>query len=589
MTRWLELAWAERGALAAATAAHLDLVMEALLLAVLLGVPLGILATRWRTAERIILALANVLQTVPSLALLGFLLIVFRGEIGKKPALAALVVYALLPIVKNTLLGLRSIPRGVSEAALGLGMTAWQRLRMVELPLAVPIILGGVRVATVAAIGMATIAAAIGAKGLGGYIFRGVALSDTRLILLGAIPAALLALACDAALGEIEHMLDPTEDRHSRGRTLLAELAIAGLLALAAWGLWLERPRAARPTTIIIGSKDGSEMIILGHMLADLVEAETGLKVDRRLNLGGTLVCYNALKRGGLDAYVEYTGTALTTLLHDPPDNDPARVLARVRAELARRDHVRCLEPFGFENTFALLMRKDQAERLGIRTLSDLRRHQHEIRPGFGPEFMNRPDGYPGLVRTYDLNFAHAPREMDRNLLYQAVAQGSIDLAAGDSTDGRILTLDLIVLEDDRHFFPPYQAVPLVGEETLRRHPDLAPVLDRLKGKIDAATMRRLNHEVDGKHRDPAEVAREYLEAQGLISPRPRTPRFKRTRRRPRGPAAPSRLLGFRHGLLRRRPEEQRQQRGAGKGESQGDPEQPAVVDGAVLNVDVLA
>src|SRR5262245_56497510 len=210
MSRSLELIHAERFALAAATAAHLDLVLEALLVAVLLGVPLAVLTTRSRALEGIVGGLANVFQTVPSLALLGFLLIVFRGEIGKKPAMAALVVYALLPIVKNTILGLRSIPRGVAEAALGLGMTAWQRLGLVELPLAVPIVLGGVRVATVASIGMATIAAAIGAKGLGGYIFRGVSLSDPRLILLGAIPAALLALACDAALGAIEHALDPS-------------------------------------------------------------------------------------------------------------------------------------------------------------------------------------------------------------------------------------------------------------------------------------------------------------------------------------------------------------------------------------------
>ena len=506
MSQFLKLAWAERGPLAAATAAHLDLVVEALLLAVLVGVPLGILATRSRAAERIVVSLANVLQTVPSLALLGFLLIVFRGEIGKKPALAALVVYALLPIVKNTILGLRSIPRGVSEAALGLGTTPWQRLRLVELPLAVPIVLGGVRVATVAAIGMATIAAAIGAKGLGSYIFRGVALADPRLILLGAVPAALLAVACDAALGEIERALDPTQPRHSRVRALLATSAIAALLALAAWGRWLEQPTGPRSATIVIGSKDGSEMIVLGHMLADLVEAETSLSVDRRFNLGGTLVCYNALKRGGLDAYVEYTGTALTTILHEPPDNDPRRVLERVRSELVRRDEVRCLDPFGFENTFALLMRRDLAKRLGIRTISDLRRHQAEIRPGFGPEFMNRPDGYPGLVRAYNLSFGHTPREMDRNLLYQAVAQGSIELAAGDSTDGRILTLDLVVLDDDRRFFPPYQAVPLVRGETLRRHPSLRRVLDRLSGKIDADTMRRLNYEVDGRHRDPAEV-----------------------------------------------------------------------------------
>jgi osmoprotectant transport system permease protein len=517
MRPWLELVWAERGPLVAATAAHLDLVVEALLLAVLVGVPLGILATRSRAAEHIVVTLANVLQTVPSLALLGFLLIVFRGEIGKKPAMAALVVYALLPIVKNTILGLRSIPRSVSESALGLGMTAWQRLWLVELPLAVPIVLGGVRVATVAAVGMATIAAAIGAKGLGSYIFRGVALADPRLILLGAVPAALLALACDAALEEIERALDPTRPRHSRARAVLAFTAIAALLALAAWGWWLEQRAGSRAESIVVGSKDGSEMIVLGHMLADLVEAETPLAVDRRFNLGGTLVCYNALKRGGLDAYVEYTGTALTTILHEPPDNDPRRVLARVRSELASRDGVRCLDPLGFENTFALLMRRADATRLGIRTISDLRQHQDTIRPGFGPEFMNRPDGYPGLIRAYSLSFAHTPRELDRNLLYQAVAQRTLDLAAGDSTDGRILTLDLVVLEDDRRFFPPYQAVPLVREETLRRHPRLGRVLDRLADKIDAQTMQRLNHEIDGRHRDPAAVAREFLRAQHLL------------------------------------------------------------------------
>jgi osmoprotectant transport system permease protein len=552
MTRWLELAWAERGTLVADTAAHLDLVLEALLLAVVLGVPLGIVATRSRAAERLILAAANVLQTVPSLALLGFLLIVFRGEIGKKPAMAALVVYALLPIVKNTILGLRSIPPGVSEAALGLGMTTWQRLRLVELPLAVPIVLGGVRVATVAAIGMATIAAAIGAKGLGSYIFRGVALSDTRLILLGAVPAAFLALACDAALGEIENMLDPARSRPGRSRALLALLAIAGLVALAAWGLWLERPLAAPGATIVIGSKDGSEMIVLGHMLADLVEAETPLKVDRQFNLGGTLVCFNALKRGGLDAYVEYTGTALTTILHEPPHNDPAGVFERVRSELARRDQVRCLDPLGFENTFALLMRKEQAERLGIRTISELKRHQAEVRGGFGPEFMNRPDGYPGLIRAYGLSFAHAPREMDRNLLYQAVARGSIDLAAGDSTDGRIVTLDLVVLEDDRRFFPPYQAVPLAREEALLQHPELARILNRLAGRIDAATMRRLNHDVDGKHGDPAAVAREYLEVQGLIP--------AGARDRPVRPAPAQRRVSARTSVDERRgPAEERQ------------------------------
>ena len=394
------LAKAERYSLAAATAAHLDLVLEALAIAVLLGVPLGILSSRSRTAERIVLAVANALQTVPSLALLGFLLIVFGGTIGKPPALAALVIYALLPVIKNTVLGLRGIDPGVIEAAVGMGMTPWQRLTLVELPLAVPVLLGGVRVATVASVGMATIAAAIGAKGLGSYIFRGVALSDTRLILLGSLPAAALALACDAALGEFERALDPARTKASRVRTTLALIAICALLALAGWGAMPEFGMTSRSDTIVIGSKDGSEMILLGHMLADLKskrETDAQGRPPVQTYQSGTLVCYNALKQGGLDAYVEYTGTALTTILKEPPQNDPKRVFERVASELQSRDGVTCLDPFGFENTFAILMRRDQAARLGIATISELARHARDVRAGFGPEFMNRPDGYPGL------------------------------------------------------------------------------------------------------------------------------------------------------------------------------------------------
>jgi osmoprotectant transport system permease protein len=515
---WLELLKSQRGALLEATAAHLDLVGEAILLAVVLGVPLGILASRSRGAERAILGLANVLQTIPSLALLGVLLILFRGQIGKPPALAALVVYSLLPIIKNTILGLKGVDRGVAEAALGMGMTPWQRLSLVELPLAVPVLLGGVRVAAVASVGMATIAAAIGAKGLGSYIFRGISLSDPRLILLGSVPAALLALACDAALGELERRLDPTRPRRAGLRDTLAISATGGLIALGAYGAWSEAASAPRSSTIVVGSKDSAEPVILGHMLADLVEAHTPLKADRRLNLGGSLICFNALKQGGLDAYVEYTGTALTTILKQPPENDPEAVRRKV-GEFLSKDGITTLPPLGFENTFAILMRREQAESLGIKRISDLARHAGTLRAGFGPEFMNRPDGYPGLVKAYGLDFAVSPREMDRNLLYQAVEQKSLDVAAGDSTDGRVATLDLVQLEDDRRYFPPYEAVVLVRSEAMEKHPKLRAALDRLSGKINAAMMRRLNHEVDGLKRDPTAVAREFLESNGLLGP----------------------------------------------------------------------
>lgn len=517
MNGFLELVRTNRFALLESTAAHLNLVVEALAIASVIAIPAGILATKSRSVERFAVGLANVLQTVPSLALLGFLLIAFRGTIGKPPALAALVVYSLLPILKNTILGLKGVDRGVAEAALGMGMTPWQRLRIVELPLAMPIILGGVRVAAVASVGMATIAAAIGAEGLGTYIYRGVSLSRSDLILLGSIPAALLALACDAALGEAERALAPVRKRRSKAIGAIAVLAITALLGLAAWGGRGDLPGGTSARTIVVGSKDASESLILAHMLADLVEDRTGLKVDRRLNLGGTLVCYKALKSGGLDVYVEYTGTALTTILGQKPDSDPAAVLARVREFCKGRDGIDALDPFGFENTFAMLMRREQAGRLGISKISDLRPHQDAIRSGFGPEFMNREDGYPGLIAAYDLSFAQRPRELDRNLLYKAVALGTLDLAAGDSTDGRIAALDLVSLIDDRRYFPPYQAVPLVRAGALRDHPGLDEALNALAGKIDADTMRRLNREVDERRRDPAEVAREFLRKAGLL------------------------------------------------------------------------
>jgi osmoprotectant transport system permease protein len=499
----------------AATASHLELVLEAVTLAALVGIPAAVLASRSKPLERLVLTVANVLQTIPSLALLGFLLIVFGGAIGRPPALAALALYALLPIIKNTLIGLRGIEPGVLEAANGMGMTPWQRLRLVELPLAVPVILGGVRLAVVASIGMATIAALIGARSLGTFIFRGVNLGRPSLILLGAVPTAVLALACDAALGELERRLDPRRVERLGWRGVPVLLTIAGLVGVAAWGAWEEyRPR---PTAWRIGSKDATESILLGHMLADLVEARTGRPVDRRMGLGGSLVCYNALARGSLLAYVEYTGTALTTILHEPPTTDPAVALATVRAACLARDGVRVLDPLGFENTFAILMRRETAERLEIRKLSDLRAHEATLRAGFGPEFMNRDDGYPGLIRAYGLNFANRPVEMDRNLLYEAVARSTIDVAAGDSTDGRIAALDLVVLDDDRRYFPPYQAAPFAGAATLEANPELAGALNALAGRLDAATMRRLNRLVDLDGRHPRRVAREFLIEAGLI------------------------------------------------------------------------
>ncbi len=522
MNGWLTLLEAQRWPLLEATAAHLDLVVEAIVFAALIGIPVGILASRDRWVEWVAVGVANVFQTIPGLALLGILLVLFHGQIGKPPALAALVIYSLLPILKNTILGLKGVDRGVTEAAVGMGMTSMQRLFWVELPLATPILLGGVRVAAVAAVGMATIASAIGAKGLGSYIYAGMEVSDPRLILLGSVPAALLALVCDATLGTIEQRLDPIR-RHQASTRLRSSIAVgvsAGLVGLAGFGAWQSirwnTEESAR--TIVIGSKDSAEPKLLAHMLAELVEAHTPLHVDRRFDMAGTLFCFNSLREGSLDAYVEYTGTALTTLLQQPPAYDPELVRQTVTAGL-RAQGIEVLSPIGFENTFAILMRRAQAGQLGIKTISDLARHTGSLQIGFGPEFGQRDDGFPGLAKAYDLKFARTPVKMNRNLLYQAVASGSIDVAAGDATDGRVATLDLVMLVDDRHFFPPYEAVPLVRAETLGRHPKLREALNKLANRIDSATMRRLNNQVDGEKRDPGVVAHEYLEQTGLLKP----------------------------------------------------------------------
>ncbi len=260
----------------------------------------------------------------------------------------------------------------------------------------------------------------------------------------------------------------------------------------------------------MIGSKNFTEQVILGEMLAQQLEAKTGLRVERRFYLAGTYICHQALLAGRIDAYVEYTGTALTAILKQPAEGDPAQVLDKVRREYARRFGLEVMAPLGFDNTFAMVVRGETARRYGLHTLSQAVPYAVHWRPGFGYEFMERPDGYQGLVRAYHLSFGQPPRIMDLGLLYRALLEGQVDLVAGNSTDGLIATRDLAILDDDQHYFPPYQAVPVVREETLRLHPAVRKALSELAGKINDEEMRRLNYAVDGEHRDVAQVVREF-------------------------------------------------------------------------------
>ena len=488
---------------------HVKLVAIAIVVAVLIGVPTGILLTRHRSLRGPVLGVANVMQTIPSLALFGFLIpLPFIGGIGARTALVALVVYSLLPIIRNTITGIMGVEPSVREAAVGMGMTDGQILRQVELPLAMGVIITGIRVATVIAVGVTTIAAAVGAGGLGVYIFRGLRQYDNNLLLAGAVCSALLALAADLLLGLVEWRFSQRKAVRSQMAQRLVAAAVIVVVVIGGVALWRSRKAAESSDKIVVGSKDFTESALLAEIVAQMLEAR-GVSVERRFELGGNLP-HDALVSGTLDIYPEYTGTAFTAILHHQPVTDPRAVYAQVKQEYADKFHIEVSPPLGFENTFAILIRGADARNLNLKTISEAAPHTSTWRAGFGQDFMSRADGYPGFSKAYGLKFAEV-REMDLSLTYIALSSRQVDLIAGNSTEGRIATLDLFQLADDRHYFPPYEAVYLVRQDTLARVPALREVLQQLANSISTDEMRRLNYEVDGKRRDPKEVVREWI------------------------------------------------------------------------------
>ena len=300
-------------------------------------------------------------------------------------------------------------------------------------------------------------------------------------------------------------------DAGFRLTTLILLLAVCGGLTGCA------PPRSSR---IVIGAKNFTEQVVLGELLAQEIEVVTHERVDRKFYLAGSYICQQALVSGRIDGYVEYTGTALTAILKQPlppvGQRDAATVLRRVRDLYASRFGVRVGPGLGFEDTFAMVVRGDDARRLGLRTISDAVKVAPEWRLGVGYEFEERPDGLRGLEAAYGLKFREAPRTMDLGLLYRALAAGQVDMVAGNSTDGPIRALGFVVLADDRHYFPPYEAVPLVREDSLRRHPGIGVAMERLAGKVSAEEVQTMNDAVDGQHRDVGVVVREFRRSKGL-------------------------------------------------------------------------
>ncbi len=499
MSEFFAFLFERRVELSRLMAEHLAMSAFATAIAALIGLPLGVLLTRNQNLAGPVLALANILQTIPSLALFGLLIpLPLVGGIGPKPAIIALILYAILPILRNTYDGIGGVDPALREAAEAIGLRPMEKLRLVELPLALPVILGGVRLAAVLSVGTATIAAAVGAGGLGTYVLRGIATVDTRLVLAGAIPAAALAVFVDFALGRVARSKRPLR---SGGVAIL-------VTALCALSLADLRPSVPR---VVVGSKNFTESVILGEIVAATLESR-GVEVDRRFNLGGAWLCHRALLSGDLDVYVEYTGTALMDIFRQPRETDRSLVLASLEAGYGKLGLL-VLPPLGYENSFAFVVRKEDASLQGLARISDLAKVQGRFQLGMFGEFLERTDGFKGLANTYGLAFARPPVEMDLGLLYQALEGGKIDLAVGSTTDGLIAAKGFVVLDDDRHYFPPYDAVPVARLAALSSHPALGAALSSLAGRIDASTMRRLNYEVDGRKRDPKTVAKEFVES----------------------------------------------------------------------------
>ena len=496
------------------TREHVFLVLISTSLAILIGVPLGILLTRVKSLRTPILGFANIMQTVPSLALFGLLIpIPFIGGIGARTAIIALALYALLPVIRNTVTGILGIDPKVREAAVAMGMTTGQILKMVELPLAMPVILTGIRVAVVISVGVATVAAAVGAGGLGTYIFRGLRQNDNNLLLAGALASALLALLGDFTLGQFEKSYEI--GARSTGRAKYAGFGLVAILAgVVAIGFLpnfnsqnsTPKNETGEQKKIVVGSKDFTESIILAEILAQMLE-KRGITVERKLELGGNLA-HDGLLSKQIDVYPEYTGTAYTAILKHTPITDPQAVYDQTTAEYADKFNLAVSPPLGFSNDFAILVRGEVARKNNLKIISDAVPMAKNWQAGFGQDFMSRADGYPGFSKAYVFNFAKQPREMDLSLTYRALQSGELDIIAGNSTDGLIAALDLFQLADDKHYFPPYQAVFIVRKAAAA---ELAEVFAKLNNAISTEEMRRLNYEVDGNKRTPKDVAASWI------------------------------------------------------------------------------
>ncbi len=501
---------------------HLKLTAVSVGLAILIGVPLGIFISYAAKASKPVLSVANVIQAIPSMALLGFMIPLLG--IGVVPAVVAVVLYSLLPIIKNTYTGIENINPQTLEAAKGIGLTPFQVLAKVQIPLALPVIMAGVRIASVTAVGLMTMAAFIGADGLGYLVFSGIRTVNNNQILAGAIPACLLALMVDFVIGLVEKLVTPISlqkgDNAVKIKRRKAQKVILGLASLLVAAVFLftsvgNVSKNAR--TISVGSKDFTEQEILGNMVADLIEDRTDISVNRKLVLGGTQVCNSAIQTGDIDLYVDYSGTAYGDILKNPPISDMDEVYETVKKEYKEQFDLEVLKQMSFNNTYTLAVSQKMAEEYNLNKISDLAPLAGTITSGTTFEFLNREDGLPGLQRAYGFQIEKT-LALDAAPRYTALEKGEVDVIDAFLTDGLLKKFNLKTLEDDKNFFPPYYAIPIIRADALEKFPEVSGVLEELAPVLTNDIMAELNYKVDELQQSPADVARDFLKEKGLIS-----------------------------------------------------------------------
>lgn len=484
---------------------HLLLTVTALGIGIGISLPLAIVVTRLRALRGPVLMVASAIQTIPSLALLALMVPLLR-EIGFLPAAIALILYSMLPVIRNTVTGIQEVDANLIEAGRGLGMSNSQLLLSVQLPLAMPVIVAGIRTATVWVVGIATLSTPVGATSLGNYIFSGLQTQNYTAVLVGCVAAASLALILDGLI----RMMEIAASRRSRALLGVASVALMVVLAVGLSPLLLSATTNATRPAVIVGAKTFTEQYILSRLIADRLKA-AGLRVQTIESLGST-VAFDALAAGRIDCYVDYTGTIWTNYMKRADNPGKQLVYEGVTTWLSEEHDITDTVRLGFENAYALAMKRERANELGIRTIDGLFEHAPQLTLGGDYEFFGRPE-WSELASAYGLEFRELVT-MDSTLMYSAVATNDVDVITAFSTDGRISAFDLILLEDTRNAFPPYDAIVLIGSRATPRLPEIRRALEPLQDAIDVEAMRSANKHVDvdgGSVEEAAELLQQQI------------------------------------------------------------------------------